>query len=33
MARNDAVLIDGIIDDRVRQALPPQNRGEAFEYV
>jgi hypothetical protein len=32
MARNDAVLIDGILDDRVAQRLPSDRRDEAFEY-
>lgn len=31
MARNDAVLIDGIIDERVEQRVPSVDRGDAFE--
>jgi hypothetical protein len=32
MARNDTILIDGIIDDRVAERLPSDRRDEAFEY-
>jgi hypothetical protein len=32
MAKNDKVLIDGIIDDRVSLKLPSEKRDEAFEY-
>jgi hypothetical protein len=32
MAKNDKVLIDGIIDDRIEQKLPSEKRDEAFEY-
>jgi len=32
MARNDAVLIDGIIDDRIQSKRPSDNRDEAFEF-
>lgn len=32
MARNDTILIDGILDDRVAQCLPSDRRDEAFEY-
>ncbi|WP_233862957.1 AIPR family protein [Paraburkholderia adhaesiva] len=32
MAKNDSLLIDGIIDDRVSQKLPSEKRDEAFEY-
>lgn len=32
MARNDTILIDGILDDRVAQRLPSDRRDEAFEY-
>jgi hypothetical protein len=31
MARNDAVLIDGIIDDRIQSKRPSDSRDEAFE--
>lgn len=33
MARNDTVLLDGIIDDRVEENNPSKNRGEVFEYL
>ncbi|MGJ8694188.1 MAG: AIPR family protein [Thalassotalea sp.] len=33
MAKNDALLIDGIIDDRVQDKLPSDRRDEAFEYL
>lgn len=32
MARNDVVLIDGIMDDRVATKRPSSNRDEAFEF-
>jgi hypothetical protein len=32
MAKNDSLLIDGIIDDRISQKLPSEKRDEAFEY-
>jgi len=32
MARNDAVLIDGIIDDRIQSKRPSDSRDEAFEF-
>lgn len=32
MAKNDKVLIDGIIDDRVANKLPSDKRDEAFEF-
>jgi hypothetical protein len=32
VAKNDTLLLDGIIDDRVNQCLPSQRRDEAFEY-
>ena len=32
MAKNDTILIDGILDDRVAQRLPSDRRDEAFEY-
>lgn len=33
MAKNDTVLLDGIIDDRIEQGLPSDKRDEAFEYL
>ena len=32
MAKNDRLLIDGIIDDRIAAHLPSDKRDEAFEY-
>ena len=32
MAKNDKILIDGIIDDRIEQKLPSEKRDEVFEY-
>lgn len=32
MAKNDKILIDGIIDDRVSLKLPSEKRDEVFEY-
>jgi len=32
MAKNDKVLLDGIIDDLIEEKLPSDRRGEAFEY-
>jgi hypothetical protein len=32
MAKNDTILIDGILDDRVAELLPSNRRDEAFEY-
>ena len=32
MAKNDKILIDGIIDDRVDLKIPSDKRDEAFEY-
>jgi len=32
MAKNDKILIDGIIDDRIEIKLPSEKRDEAFEY-
>ena len=32
MAKNDTLLIDGILDDRIAQKLPSDKRDEAFEY-
>lgn len=33
MAKNDQILLDGIIDDRVEIKLPSDRRDEAFEYL
>lgn len=33
MAKNDKVLLDGIIDDRMELKLPSNRRDEAFEYL
>ena len=33
MAKNDKVLLDGIVDDRVAIRLPSERRDEAFEYL
>jgi hypothetical protein len=33
MAKNDRLLLDGIIDDRVASKLPSEKRDEAFEYL
>ncbi|MBA6407907.1 AIPR family protein [Pseudoalteromonas sp. 5Ae-yellow] len=33
MAKNDKILIDGIIDDRVEIKLPSTKRDEVFEYL
>jgi hypothetical protein len=32
MAKNDVIIIDGILDDRVAECLPSNKRDEAFEY-
>ena len=32
MAKNDTLLLDGIIDDRVESCLPSERRDEVFEY-
>lgn len=32
MAKNDLILLDGIIDDRVANLVPSDKRDEAFEY-
>lgn len=32
MAKNDTILIDGIIDDRIELKLPSEKRDEAFEF-
>jgi len=33
MAKNDTLLLDGIIDDRVSEKLPSDRRDEVFEYL
>lgn len=33
MAKNDTVLLDGTIDQRVEDSLPSSDRGEVFEYL
>lgn len=33
MARNDTVLLDGIIEDRLESNLPSNDKGEVFEYL
>ncbi|WP_336993848.1 AIPR family protein [Lelliottia amnigena] len=33
MARNDTILLDGIIDDRVSNKSPSNDRGTVFEYL
>lgn len=33
MAKNDRVLIDGIVDDRIAARLPSDKRDEAFEFL
>ncbi|MGY5796273.1 AIPR family protein [Rheinheimera faecalis] len=33
MAKNDTLLLDGIIDDRIASKLPSEKRDEAFEYL
>ena len=32
MAKNDLVLLDGILDDYVARGITPADSGEAFEY-
>jgi hypothetical protein len=32
MAKNDKILIDGIIDDRIESKIPSDKRDEVFEY-
>ncbi|MBI5727098.1 MAG: abortive phage resistance protein, partial [Ignavibacteriales bacterium] len=32
MAKNDTIILDGILDDRVTQRLPSTKRDEVFEY-
>lgn len=33
MAKNDVLLLDGILDDRIDNLLPSNRRDEAFEYL
>jgi hypothetical protein len=33
MAKNDQLLLDGIIDDRITLKLPSDRRDEVFEYL
>lgn len=33
MAKNDVIILDGIIDDRVQQKMPSERRDEAFEFL
>lgn len=33
MAKNDVLLLDGIIDERIENILPSNRRDEAFEYL
>lgn len=33
MAKNDRILLDGIIDERILNKLPSEKRDEAFEYL
>lgn len=33
MARNDKILLDGIIDDRISRLIPSSRRDEVFEYL
>lgn len=33
MAKNDIILLDGIVDQRLLQELPSRDRGEVFEYL
>lgn len=33
MAKNDVILLDGILDQRVADAFPSANRDEVFEYL
>ena len=32
MAKNDVILIDGIIEDRVKAGIPSNQKDEVFEY-
>lgn len=33
MAKNDTILLDGIIDERIEQKIPSDRRDEVFEYL
>ena len=33
MAKNDIILIDGIIDERIKAKVPSCDKGEALEYL
>ncbi len=33
MAKNDVILIDGIIDQRVKDGIPSHERDEVFEFL
>lgn len=33
MPKNDALLLDGIVDDRIEENLPSSRRDEVFEYL
>ena len=33
MAKNDVVLLDGIIDQRLAECLPSNERDEVFEFM
>lgn len=33
MAKNDQILLDGIIEDRVDMKLPSDRKDEAFEFL
>jgi hypothetical protein len=33
VAKNDLVLLDGIIDERIREKFPSNDIGEAFEFL
>jgi len=33
MAKNDVVLIDAIVDERLREGYPSNQRDEAFEFL
>ena len=32
MAKNDTILLDGILNQRIEDSLPSKDRGEVFEY-
>ena len=33
MAKNDLILLDGIIDERIAQKIPSDRRDEVFEHL